>query len=32
MRQRERLREADILDLDVQIEVLKKQLEQEGIG
>jgi hypothetical protein len=31
-RQRERLREADVLDLDVQIEVLKKQLEQEGIG
>jgi hypothetical protein len=31
-RQRERLREADILDLDVQIEVLKKQLDQEGIG
>lgn len=30
-RQRERLREADILDLDVQIEVLKKQLDQEGI-
>lgn len=30
-RQRERLREADVLDLDVQIEVLKKQLEQEGI-
>lgn len=29
--QRERLREADVLDLDVQIEVLKKQLEQEGI-
>ncbi|MEA3640099.1 MAG: 5-bromo-4-chloroindolyl phosphate hydrolysis family protein [Lamprobacter sp.] len=31
-RQRERLREADVLDLDVQIEVLKKQLDQEGIG
>lgn len=31
-RQRERLREADLLDLDVQIEVLKKQLDQEGIG
>lgn len=31
-RQRERLREADILDLDVQIEVLKKQLDQEGIS
>jgi len=30
-RQRLRLREADVLDLDVQIEVLKKQLEQEGI-
>lgn len=30
-RQRERLREADVLDLDVQIEVLKKQLEQEGV-
>jgi 5-bromo-4-chloroindolyl phosphate hydrolysis protein len=30
-RQRERLRKADVLDLDVQIEVLKKQLEQEGI-
>lgn len=30
-RQRERLREADMLDLDVQIEVLKKQLDQEGI-
>jgi hypothetical protein len=30
-RQRERLRSADVLDLDVQIEVLKKQLEQEGI-
>lgn len=30
-RQRERLREADVLDLDVQIEVLKKQLDQEGI-
>jgi 5-bromo-4-chloroindolyl phosphate hydrolysis protein len=30
-RQRERLRQADVLDLDVQIEVLKKQLEQEGI-
>lgn len=30
-RQREHLREADMLDLDVQIEVLKKQLEQEGI-
>ena len=29
--QRERLREADVLDLDVQIEVLKKQLDQEGI-
>jgi 5-bromo-4-chloroindolyl phosphate hydrolysis protein len=29
--QRERLREADVLDLDVQIEVLKKQLEQEGV-
>ncbi len=29
-RQRERLRQADVLDLDVQIEVLKKQLEQEG--
>jgi 5-bromo-4-chloroindolyl phosphate hydrolysis protein len=29
--QRERLRKADVLDLDVQIEVLKKQLEQEGI-
>lgn len=31
IRQRERLREADVLDLDVQIEVLRKQLEQEGI-
>lgn len=31
IRQRERLRQADVLDLDVQIEVLKKQLEQEGI-
>ncbi|ESQ16432.1 MAG TPA: 5-bromo-4-chloroindolyl phosphate hydrolase [Chromatiaceae bacterium] len=31
VRQRERLREVDMLDLDVQIEVLKKQLEQEGI-
>ncbi|WP_246156165.1 5-bromo-4-chloroindolyl phosphate hydrolysis family protein [Thiohalocapsa marina] len=31
IRQRARLREADVLDLDVQIEVLKKQLEQEGI-
>ncbi len=31
VRQRERLRQADVLDLDVQIEVLKKQLEQEGI-
>jgi hypothetical protein len=30
-RQRERLREADVLDLDVQIEVLKKQLDQEGL-
>jgi hypothetical protein len=30
-RQREQLRQADVLDLDVQIEVLKKQLEQEGI-
>jgi 5-bromo-4-chloroindolyl phosphate hydrolysis protein len=30
-RQRERLQRADVLDLDVQIEVLKKQLEQEGI-
>jgi hypothetical protein len=30
-RQGERLRQADVLDLDVQIEVLKKQLEQEGI-
>ncbi len=30
-RQRERLRNADIMDLDIQIEVLKKQLEQEGI-
>ena len=30
-RQRERLRQADVLDLDVQIEVLKKQLEYEGI-
>jgi hypothetical protein len=30
-RQRERLRQADVLDLDVQIEVLKKQLEQEGL-
>lgn len=30
-RQRERLREADVMDLDVQIEVLRKQLEQEGI-
>jgi len=30
-RQRARLRQADVLDLDVQIEVLKKQLEQEGI-
>jgi hypothetical protein len=30
-RQRERLREADVLDLDVQIEVLKKQLDHEGI-
>jgi 5-bromo-4-chloroindolyl phosphate hydrolysis protein len=29
--QRERLRRTDVLDLDVQIEVLKKQLEQEGI-
>lgn len=29
--QRDRLRQADVLDLDVQIEVLKKQLEQEGI-
>ncbi|MGB5833577.1 MAG: 5-bromo-4-chloroindolyl phosphate hydrolysis family protein [Thiohalocapsa sp.] len=31
IRQRERLRQADVLDLDVQIEVLRKQLEQEGI-
>lgn len=31
IRQRERLRQRDVLDLDVQIEVLKKQLEQEGI-
>ena len=31
IRQRERLRQADVLDLDVQIEVLKKQLEQDGI-
>jgi 5-bromo-4-chloroindolyl phosphate hydrolysis protein len=31
IRQRERLRKADVLDIDVQIEVLKKQLEQEGI-
>lgn len=31
IRQRERLRQADVLDLDVQIEVLKKQLEQEGM-
>ncbi|TVQ84393.1 MAG: 5-bromo-4-chloroindolyl phosphate hydrolase [Chromatiaceae bacterium] len=31
IRQRERLRAADVLDLDVQIEVLQKQLEQEGI-
>ena len=30
-RQRERLQKADVMDLDVQIEVLKKQLEQEGI-
>jgi len=30
-RQRERLRQADVLDLDVQIEVLRNQLEQEGI-
>jgi 5-bromo-4-chloroindolyl phosphate hydrolysis protein len=30
--QRERLREADVLDLDIRIEVLKKQLEQEGIS
>jgi hypothetical protein len=28
--QRARLRQADVLDLDVQIEVLKKQLAQEG--
>jgi hypothetical protein len=31
IRQRARLRQADVLDIDVQIEVLKKQLEQEGI-
>ena len=31
IRQRERLRQTDVLDLDVQIEVLKKQLEQEGL-
>jgi len=30
-RQREHLRQADVLDLDVQIEVLRRQLEQEGI-
>ncbi|WP_295880977.1 5-bromo-4-chloroindolyl phosphate hydrolysis family protein [uncultured Thiohalocapsa sp.] len=30
-RQRERLRRADVMDLDVQIEVLRKQLEQEGL-
>ena len=29
--QRRRLLESDILDLDIQIEVLKKQLEREGI-
>ncbi|WP_295538362.1 5-bromo-4-chloroindolyl phosphate hydrolysis family protein [uncultured Thiohalocapsa sp.] len=29
--QRRRLQQADVMDLDVQIEVLKKQLEQEGI-
>jgi hypothetical protein len=28
--QSERLRQADVLNLDVQIEVLKKQLAQEG--
>lgn len=30
--QRQRLLESDILDLDIQIEVLKKQLEREGIA
>ncbi|WP_295451831.1 5-bromo-4-chloroindolyl phosphate hydrolysis family protein [uncultured Thiodictyon sp.] len=29
--QRQRLLETDVLDLDIQIEVLKKQLEREGI-
>ena len=30
--QRQRLLESDVLDLDIQIEVLKKQLEREGIA
>jgi 5-bromo-4-chloroindolyl phosphate hydrolysis protein len=30
--QRQKLLKTDLLDLDVQIEVLKKQLEREGIG
>jgi len=30
--QRQRLLETDVLDLDIQIEVLKKQLEREGIA
>jgi hypothetical protein len=30
--QRERLLASDVLDLDIQIEVLKKQLEREGIA
>jgi 5-bromo-4-chloroindolyl phosphate hydrolysis protein len=30
--QRQKLLKSDVLDLDVQIEVLKKQLDREGIG
>ncbi len=30
--QRQRLLESDVLDLDIQIEVLKKQLDREGIA
>lgn len=30
--QREKLLQTDVMDLDVQIEVLKKQIEQEGVG
>ncbi|WPL15187.1 5-bromo-4-chloroindolyl phosphate hydrolysis protein [Thiorhodovibrio winogradskyi] len=30
--QRQRLTQTDVTDLDIQIEVLQKQLEQEGVG